>query len=272
MRKALLSGIRSRISGLAVAGLCTAVGVAGFSTSAAAIAFDQNITPNVIFGSGVTNGGWTVEQASNVEVGLRAKVRFDDAGSPQNIFNSAGNGMYFHQFGQHNNNGRAKWSFEWSINVDLDGTSFRTLDDSDLTYTLRMDSDPGVGATFFEFDPIKDVTCADHATGTNATGEGGGATRSCSLIPTAGEIAVYDADISAANVAQNSWQLNFFTSVLPFDPDVVGIYDFELEVAGPDVGVVTTSIQVKVLPEPGSLAILGLGLAGLGVLRRRRKA
>jgi hypothetical protein len=272
MSISVFSAIRSRVPGLSVLGLCTAIGVAGFTNSAAAVVtFDQNITQDVIFGSGNANGGWTVERVNGLEVGLRAKVRFDAGGSPQNIFNSLGNGVYEHQAGQHNSNGRARWSFEWSINVDYDtnNPTGRTLGGSGLEYVIRMDSDPGPGTNFLEFDPIN-VGCADHALGINGTGNGGGTSFSCP-----GQAGNYAAQLLTDNVAQNSWQLNFFTDLLPlgFNPDIGGLYDFELEVVGtPDFDGAATRIQVRVVPEPGMLAIFGLGLVGLGLARRKRAA
>ncbi|MCG8493699.1 MAG: hypothetical protein MI743_18920, partial [Sneathiellales bacterium] len=49
-----------------------------------------NVNPDVIFGSGNANGGFTVGSSNNIEVGLRAKQRFPKA----NIFNYDGNQTY----------------------------------------------------------------------------------------------------------------------------------------------------------------------------------
>ena len=56
--------------------------------------FDQNVTPDVIFGSGNTNGSFTVDRQGSIELGLRAKLRFDSNNQPQNVFNSNGDGSY----------------------------------------------------------------------------------------------------------------------------------------------------------------------------------
>ncbi|MFT5232028.1 MAG: hypothetical protein ACI9UQ_000046 [Candidatus Krumholzibacteriia bacterium] len=47
-----------------------------------ALTFDQNITPDVVFGSGNDNGAFTVGLQNGVELGLRGKLRFDPANMP----------------------------------------------------------------------------------------------------------------------------------------------------------------------------------------------
>ena len=61
---------------------------------AAPLDYDQDVTTNLIFGSGNANGGFTVAQDHGIEIGLRGKVRFDENNSPQNVFNSNGDGSY----------------------------------------------------------------------------------------------------------------------------------------------------------------------------------
>ena len=77
---------------LVIAGLMCAVLMCG-SYSQGALLYDQNVTPDVIFGDGNDNGAFTVGTgiadagASNertVEIGLRAKLRHDENGQPQN--------------------------------------------------------------------------------------------------------------------------------------------------------------------------------------------
>ncbi len=76
-------------------GAVCACSLALFSyTTNAALIYNADVTPNVIFGSGNINGSFTVDQSNNVELGLRAKLRYDATGQPQNIFNSNGDGTY----------------------------------------------------------------------------------------------------------------------------------------------------------------------------------
>ena len=48
----------------------------------AAIEFDQDVTPTILFGAGNNNGAFTTDRAAGVEIGLRAKLRYDENGVP----------------------------------------------------------------------------------------------------------------------------------------------------------------------------------------------
>ena len=62
--------------------------------AAAALLFDQNVTPNVIMGTGIGNGSWTVDRSNDIELGLRGKTRHNAAGVPDGTYNSNGDGTY----------------------------------------------------------------------------------------------------------------------------------------------------------------------------------
>ena len=262
---------------IAALSIVSAAGALAFVGDASAvIEYDQDVTPDVIFGSGNANGGFTTDTVGSVELGLRAKVRFDENNLPQNVFNSNGDGTYTFQDGlpptgfgfAAGSPSTATWNFEWSINSDVDGSG-TPLDQ--LTYQLSIDFDPGAGTNFLSFDPINDINGGtgtvqwDHAIGTNATGNGGGT----SIPNNTSDAAGYATAIATNNVAQNSWNMEFFDSAtFPFDGAAVGIYTFTLSASDNSGVVASTSIDVEVVPEPTSLALLAIG--GLTVLRRRR--
>jgi len=258
-----------------------AIAIFGLAAPAQAIvSFDADVTDNVIFGSGNANGAFTVDRSNAVELGLRGKLRFDAGNQPQNTFNSNGNGTYSFAAGQPAGGGftfapgsasTAIWNFEWSINSDFDNSAGRYL--SGLNYELGIDFDPGSGTNFLTFDPINQPS-ADHAIGTNSTGNGDGVKAS--------DPANYVALIDNNNLAQNSWNMEFFDGgPFLFDANVDGTYDFYLSASDNTGELARVDIQLIVgagaagssdIPEPGMFALFGIGIAGLGMMRRRRRA
>jgi hypothetical protein len=98
-----------------------------------------NVTPDAIFGRGNANGSYTGQTLNNIEVGLRAKQRYPAA----NIFNYDGVDTYTFQKKGTNPTNRSVFNFEWSVNVDQDGKSGKTL--NDFSYLLSFDTDPSAG-------------------------------------------------------------------------------------------------------------------------------
>ena len=252
------------------------------ATGAQALTFDQNVTNNVIFGSGNTNGGFTVAQDAGIELGLRAKLRFNGSNQPENTFNSNGDGTYTFAAGaapggfgfDPNSPTTPVWNFEWSINSNFDDNG-KNLDQ--FTFLLQIDGDPTVGIDFgtIDLDPIN-VEFADHSIGTNATANGAGV--EATLVPNN-----YGFLIANNNLAQNSWNYEFFNEsmdglFLPhlalFDPSVAGIYTIGLSVTGMDGDpFLTTAIDIIVapVPVPAALPLFAGGLGLFGFLGWRRK-
>ena len=223
------------------------ISISGANSVSAVVQYEQDVTPDVIFGSGNANDSFTTDRRNGIEIGLRGKLRFNGAGLPENTFNSNSNGTYSFQaiVGPTKTTPTPEWSFEWSVNTDFNGTSGGLVLEN-LTYELGLDADPGPGTNFLVFDPITPNTPPinapfwDHSIGTNATTNGNGVE--------AVDAPGYAALIAANNVAQNSWRYDFFPlgPLAGFNPETPRTYAIYLLARnGADV-VARADIQILV--------------------------
>lgn len=233
-----------------------AAAVTGFLTPA----YAGTITPDIIFGSGNTNRGFTVETVGDLELGLRAKQRFTSANDAigVGIVQDAAGNYLFDSTGQTVPAGRSVWNFDWSINSDI--TNGTTALDA-YSYQIAVDYDPSAAENMQTYDPLSAISTGYYL-GTNASGNGGATFESGG-----------DEDFSLFNVAQNSVNMGFLLAA----PVGAGQYRVELSAFSGTALVGSTSIDVYVdttpapIPLPAGGVLLLSGLAGVAALKRRKK-
>ena len=233
-------------------------------------ALGGDVNPGVIFGSGNANGSFTIGTGGGVEIGLRAKTRYNSGGAPENTFNWDGGNTYTFNPNEGNApSNRAMWNFEWSINSDVNDSTGNNLDDFSYELALfKVNADGTDPSDAFVFDPINTLI-ADHSIGDNST--------TSSTDSVAGDPITYLSLISSNNVAQNSWNYGFFngagTGALEgINPSLPGQYIIRLTAFDINGEVATSEILVNVVPLPtAAFAGLGLlgGLVGVRAIRRR---
>jgi hypothetical protein len=217
----------------------------------ATLEFSQNVTNDIIYGSGNSNGFFTTNRQNGVEIGIRAKKAYVAVTGQYEI----GNGTYgnFSTGGDMSSPSRVNrttWNFDWSVNSDYtcaSGTGCHNIDT--FTYHFSVDTDPTLGTNFTVYNPVNDpvfigTTCPfgfvpDNEFGNNlSTDDDGVSTSNCTA---------YNNLLATKNLMQNSVNYKFLESILPptFSKDHKGIYD--ISIAAKDMTGIVAKSEIRVL-------------------------
>jgi hypothetical protein len=229
----------------------------------AVILYDQNLTspsatlpdPGFYNGSGNPNGGFTLDQSNGIEIGLRAKLRQNPnvIHTPTNIYDVPSGPQVSAPT-------RAAWNYEMSINLRPNGVGALTLNDIFPNSTLTV-KDLTAGAS----NTVALPYWIDWATW--------GLAGEANLLTAATDWGMQNSQ----NPVFGDFPLNPLLSY-DFDMNAEHFYEFTLDVRDDNARTLASdTIYVRVgdafdprqVPEPGTLALLGMGIIGLGFLRRR---
>lgn len=218
------------------------------------------VTPDVIFGDGNLNGSFTISKLGGVELGLRAKLRYDLTGQPTSNYGYDGIDTYTFMTADSNAPAnRSIFNFEWSIS-----TLAGALDA--FTYLLTVDTDPtAANNSAIVYNPFAGRVYL----GTSATTNG-----------SATEVLASPIDLASYTVAQNSVNMGFLTAPFAPIPVPLGSGQFTFTLTAFDSNGLVNSTAMNVIVEPaapspvplpaGGLLLIG-AIGGLAALRRRAK-
>lgn len=218
------------------------------------------VTNDVIFGTGNSNHGFTVETEGSLELGLRAKLRYGPSGANDAlgvgiIQNVAGDYLFDSNISSAPAN-KAMWNFDWTINSNFDGNGGNL---NTYSYAIGIDLDPTAATNMLSGDPIGPLS--DAAFGDNSTGNGAGTVGFAPLLA------------FSNNIAQNSSNYGF---ALPFTFFALGDGLYTVSLSAFDGGTLVSSVSINVIvapaavPLPAGLPLLVVALGGLGLIRRRK--
>jgi PEP-CTERM motif len=190
------------------------------------------------FGTGNSNINWTIasDSTTGFELGLQVAMRFPPAGSPPAPIGTTG--VYDVPAGGQKANGSSAWGISYSV-FDSAG-----LPSGDTYQIIVTDTATNTTATF---DPSPATITDDTLTASGTSGSG----------------------------FQNSEAISFGPSsnfIDPnYNPNISDIFNVTLEVLNAQGGTVDSDQIIVQTPEPVSMSLMGVGLFGMAMARRKAK-
>ena len=263
---------------MSVSGRISAVALAAFLGSVAD-AKAGSVSPDVIyniFSTPNANGSFTIATVSggadglSSELGLRARLRYDETGEPQNVFNWDGTDTYTFAPTAGTPAEFSVFNFEWSITTP--DSDLRTMLDLGYRWQIAYDTDPSPATSFSTYDPLKfDAFFGYLDDGTTPPTANAAGT----YVPPEDDFGTNEVpdDVDPPyTVAQNSVNMGFLFGA----PVGTGTVDIRLSLFGPDVTgneieIGATQIRVETVPLPAPAVLLLAGIGALGIARRRAR-
>lgn len=252
---ALLAGVMVLATGAQAALTYGNLNTTGFTSSTTVFYQDA-----VYMGTGgsVQNGNWIINTTGGLEIALRARNR----GNFQLVDGSSGTYAFDNGLCNPVCTGvpKAMWNYEFSVNTRAGGIGI--VDLTNRFVQIRVDTDRTAGLAFTAWTDVT-TNWGDNAYWDGIDATDGDPERRVGAGPAqAGEFGL-----------QQSANPLFGNSLFQpgFDPFAAGLYRIEMRVRDGEstLGEVGMNVQVQV-PEPSSLALVGLAIAGLGFASRRK--
>lgn len=232
----------------------------------------DTLTPDIIWGDGNTNRGFTVVSDGTLELGLRAKLRYPSPNDALGVgIVQDGSGAYVFSSGGEPS-GSSIFNFDWGINTNVDGNG-ADISSSGYYFVIGVDTDPTVANNFaIAYDPFG-VDGSGYYVGDNNTANGLKKFSNGDFLFPGNETDTFGDNLGNSNVAQNSVQPQWVGGVTGS-----GQFTFTLSAFDENTEELVSSVSIDVIvdaaapvPLPAGFPLVLGGVGALYVMKRRKR-